>query len=200
MSATVVTLPDYELVTVDGPLRDFRDMLFTCAEGWFEIVVDGQPRVAVNYGWQYTAALLSPIDVDVLPPWDPDDVESTRPPDVGLDREEAAQVATDRLDRLRRLPWTQLLAMPHQRVEHVGPSGVVDRMDVDVCWDAPLLERLRRRGDATVQVTVHTDGLSVIFQSSPPSRSPPTEASVSHDRNRETCEITGAAWGRVLAW
>lgn len=159
----MVTLHDYEAVELDDRLGDVRDLLFTGTDESFEIVVDNEPRLIVGCGWQSTSAYLSPDDVEALPAWTPTDVESTRPPDTGMDRTEALRVAETRLDELRHLTWDEAIAHRHERREVPGASGAVYTVTDDFWWEAPILGRLRRHGDVGVQVMVHDGGLSMAF-------------------------------------
>lgn len=158
-----LTPPDYEFVSLGGPLEDRRVELFTAVECSFKIVVDRIPVYFGRYYWEFATARLSDEDVDVLAPWASNDVELTHIPDTGLDRVEARDVAEEHLGRIRGLTWTQLLDERPEQVAHVGRSGTRYSVAIDVWWEAPFLGRVRRRGDVMAQVTVDVGGLSVLF-------------------------------------
>lgn len=161
---TLVLLPDYEFHQLDDePLDDVRTLMFTSADEWFEVTVDGEPRLVVACGWQSTAARLTADDVAALPAWAPGGAWSSTPPDTEMDREEAARIAEDHLARLRALRWRQAIDRAPVRHEVVGAAGAVYTVAEDVVWDNAIFGRWRRRGDATVQVTVHDGGLSMAF-------------------------------------
>ena len=151
----VTTLPDYEAVELDDRLNDVRDLLFTGTDQSFEIVVNNEPRLLVACGWQSTSAHLALDDVKAVPAWTPTEVEATRPPETGMDHAEALQVARGRLDELRHLTWREAIARRHGRRHVPGASGAIYTVTEDFWWEAPILGRLRRRGDARMQITVH---------------------------------------------